>query len=89
MIKIVWDNGFKRSYKKRIKNFSKIQKKFQSAIALFAEDPFQPKLRTHKLSGELEDIWAFYVDYDCRVIFEFLDEMTVLLIDIGSHDEVY
>jgi len=29
------------------------------------------------------------VAYDCRVVFQFLDERNVLLIDIGKHDEVY
>ena len=47
------------------------------------------QLRTHKLSGKLEGLWAFSVDEDCRVVFEFIGEDRVLLIDIGSHDEVY
>ena len=51
--------------------------------------PFSPQLRTHKLSGKLGGQWAFSVDDDCRVVFEFIGEDKVLLIDIGSHDEVY
>ncbi|MBW7887775.1 MAG: type II toxin-antitoxin system mRNA interferase toxin, RelE/StbE family [Bacteroidetes bacterium] len=86
---IIWDNGFKRSYKKRIQQFPKLSKKFQATIKIFEENPFHSKLRTHKLSGELDDVWSFYVDYDCRVTFQFVDSHTVLLIDIGSHDEVY
>jgi len=44
---------------------------------------------THKLSGKLRGLWAFSCDYDCRVIFKFINKENVLLIDIGSHDEVY
>ena len=46
-------------------------------------------LRTHKLSGKLAGQWAFSVDDDCRIVFEFVGEDQVLLIDVGSHDEVY
>ena len=45
--------------------------------------------RTHKLTGRLEGLWAFSVSYDYRVIFKFLKEDEILLIDIVTHDEVY
>lgn len=51
----------------------------------FSKNPFSPRLRTHKLTGQLEGL----CDYDCRVIFQFIDKDEVLLIDIGGHDEVY
>jgi len=89
VIKVVWDNKFKRAYKKKIANSVRLKKKFEQAVNLFASDPFYPRLRSHKLSGRLEGSWSFYVDYDCRVIFDFLNEKEVLLIDIGTHDEVY
>jgi len=56
---------------------------------MFAKDPFHSRLRTHKLSGSLEGLWAFSVSFDCRVIFKFLSKNEILLIDIGGHDEVY
>jgi mRNA-degrading endonuclease YafQ of YafQ-DinJ toxin-antitoxin module len=58
-------------------------------MKLFSKTPFDRRLRTHKLSGKLEDLWAFSVIYDCRVIFKFLNGDEILLIDIGGHDEVY
>jgi mRNA-degrading endonuclease YafQ of YafQ-DinJ toxin-antitoxin module len=41
------------------------------------------------LSGKLKDLWAFSVDNDCRVVFNFLDDVNVIMVDIGKHDEVY
>jgi mRNA-degrading endonuclease YafQ of YafQ-DinJ toxin-antitoxin module len=41
------------------------------------------------LSGELKGLWSFSIEYDCRVIFEFIEDNKALFIDIGSHDEVY
>ena len=89
MPKLHWDAGFKRSYQKRIKGNLISEAKFQHAIELFAADPFNPKLRAHKLSGELKGLWAFSCAYDCRIVFEFIDKTNVLLIDIGTHDEAY
>ena len=89
MTKITWDQGFKRSYKKKVKNNGKLRKKFWNSIELFSESPFNPRLRTHKLTGKLEGLWAFSVDYDCRIIFKFLNQDEILLVDIGGHDEVY
>ncbi len=54
MIKITWDQGFKRIYKKKIKNSEEIKKKFWDALELFSNEPFNPRLRTHKLTGRLE-----------------------------------
>ena len=89
MIKAAWDEGFKRSYKKRVRNNSRLKKKFWEKMEIFLENPFFPQLRTHKLSGKLAGQWAFSVDNDCRIVFEFVGEDRALLIDVGSHDEVY
>ncbi|MDI6777075.1 MAG: type II toxin-antitoxin system mRNA interferase toxin, RelE/StbE family [Syntrophales bacterium] len=89
MIKVTWDQGFKKIYQKKVKNNDELKKKFWKAMELFSENPFNPHLRTHKLTGKLEGLWAFSVTYDCRVSFSFLSKSEVLLIDIGGHDEVY
>jgi len=89
MIDLVWDAGFKRSYKKRMGGDAALRKKFWNSIDLFCHDPFDTGLKTHKLTGKLKELWAFSVAYDCRVVFIFLNEKTVLLVDIGTHDEVY
>jgi addiction module RelE/StbE family toxin len=89
VIKITWDQGFKRIYKKKISNDEALKQRFWKAMELFSEEPFHKRLRTHKLTGRLEGLWAFSVSYDCRVVFKFLHEKEILLIDIGGHDEVY
>ncbi len=56
---------------------------------MFEKDPFCQKLRTHKLRGKLKGLWAFSITYDYRIVFSFLSETDALLIDVGTHDEVY
>ena len=89
MLRITWDQGFKRIYKKKVKNDLELKKRFWEAVELFSKEPFNPRLRTHKLTGKLEGLLAFSVAFDCRVIFKFIDKNEVLLVDIGDHDEVY
>ena len=89
MINLIWDQVFKRAYKKKVKNDNEFKEKFWNAINLFIKEPFNPQLRTHKLTGQLNGLWAFSVSYNCRVIFKFTKSNETLLIDIGSHDEVY
>ncbi len=64
MTKIIWDEGFKRSYKSKIKINKRLKKKFWIAMETFEKNPFASQIRTHKLSGKLKGLWAFSVDYN-------------------------
>jgi mRNA-degrading endonuclease YafQ of YafQ-DinJ toxin-antitoxin module len=57
----------------------------RAALRRFAVNP---RLRTHKLAGDLAGYWAFSVDDDLRVLFRW-DADLATLVTIGSHDEVY
>ena len=89
MTEIIWDAGFKRGYKKRISPYPILLKKFEDALNIFLINPFDSRLKTHKLSGDLKDCWSLSVDFDVRLIFKFISSNLVMLIDIGSHEEVY
>lgn len=60
-------------------------------MELFIYDPFDSKLKTHKLSGKLKRLWSFSIEYDLRVVFFFTDEKPrkAIFVDLGTHDEVY
>ncbi len=89
MIKVSFSSSFRRTFKKRIKGNTKLESRFWEKLEVFTNNPFDPSLRTHKLSGKLKDLWSFSVEYDQRVIFYFIDEGNAVFIDIGNHDEVY
>jgi len=73
-----------------VKQFKKLtpqtQRQAIKAEKLLKKDPFSRQLKTHKLTGRLEGLWAFSINYKDRVIFEFMDEGKILLHKIGSHD---
>lgn len=51
------------------------------------DNPENPKLKTHKLRGKLQNCLSFYLRDGYRVLFEYLGDQTVDLLDIGSHDK--
>ena len=60
----------------------------RAALRRFAVDPHDPLLRTHKLKGDLAAYWAITVDDDLRVLVRWEGE-EALLVNLGSHDQVY
>jgi len=89
MIEIAFSSSFKRAFKKRVAGNPNAEARFWERVEAFKSDPFDPKLRTHKLSGKLKDLWGFTVEYDLRVVFYFVDTHRAVFVDIGTHTEVY
>lgn len=89
MVQVSFSSAFRRAFKKRIKGNVDLEQRFWQKLEQFTVDPFDQSLRTHKLSGKLNELWSFSIDYDERVIFYFTDDGNAVFVDIGSHDEVY
>lgn len=93
-MKIVYSASFRKSYKKFTKGNSPLQKKIDAALRILAENPRSSGLQTHKLSGNLLGFYACSCGYDCRIVFSVEENQTtreksILLIDVGTHEEVY
>ncbi|NJK53329.1 MAG: type II toxin-antitoxin system mRNA interferase toxin, RelE/StbE family [Leptolyngbyaceae cyanobacterium SU_3_3] len=91
---ITFASSFKRAYESLVRKRPDLKPKINTILRTLAATPFEPMLQTHKLKGQLVGSWACRVEYDCRIVFDFVDrpvtrEEEILLIDIGSHDEVY
>ncbi|MGE0087578.1 MAG: type II toxin-antitoxin system YafQ family toxin [Desulfococcaceae bacterium] len=89
MTELVWDDRFVKTLKKWRKKHPDLMGKFEESLSLFAASPFHSSLKTHSLTGNLKGYWALSITYEYRPVFRFLSENRVLLIDIGTHDEVY
>jgi len=89
MMEIAFSPTFERNFRKRFKSKPQLQEKFWQRVTLFLENPFDSRLKTHKLTGRLKELWSFSVEYDIRVVFYFMTNEKVVFVDIGTHDEVY
>jgi mRNA-degrading endonuclease YafQ of YafQ-DinJ toxin-antitoxin module len=83
-----------KSYLKReVKFFKKhpdLVDRYAVILQKLSNDPFEPSLKLHKLQGSLEKFHAVRLTYEYRIILILMivDEQ-IILIDIGTHDEVY
>ncbi len=94
MRRLIWGKTFVRSFKRAVKKDPSLSKDIEKTLRFLAEDPFVPQLETHKLKGKLSGSWACSVEYDLRIVFDFVknknrEEDDILLIEVGTHDEVY
>ena len=92
--KLVLSKSFEKAYIKFVQKRPILKNAIQKSILLLEEDALNPKLKTHKLSGNLFGMFACSCGYDCRIIFSIVvnkssKEEEIILIDLGTHDEVY
>jgi addiction module RelE/StbE family toxin len=88
-MKISFSKSFQKVFNKRIKNNKILSELFSEKLKIFEKEPYHPSLKTHKLTGKLKNYHSFRIHFEYRVIFEFIEEDKVILIDIGTHNQVY
>lgn len=74
---------------KFIKNLKKIKGELKEEILnrveMLANESNHEMLRVHKLKGRLKDRYSFSIDYKHRIVFVYLDEYTIYLLNFGGH----
>jgi addiction module RelE/StbE family toxin len=75
------------------KKFKKVPKEvvasFKKKLVVFEENIFDETLNNHKLRGKYEDCRSINITSDWRLVYMDKGEDTYLLIDIGTHSELY
>jgi addiction module RelE/StbE family toxin len=85
---------FRRAFRKFVKRNADLQKRIEDTLEQMEADVFAPNLGTHKLSGNLDGLQSCSCGYDCRIVFSIEQNVesegdVIVLLDIGTHDEVY
>ena len=80
-------NNFDRKYSKLIKKVN-ILKQIRKTVNQLERDPFHKALRTHKVNtATFGKRYASFVTGDIRIIWDFVDENTIIVIlTIGGHE---
>lgn len=78
-----------KSFRKALAKLTPSQKRnAKAAFRIFKNDPFDPRLRTHKIhrlsAAYGKTIYAVCIEDDLRAIFS-IDGDTIWSVDIGSH----
>jgi len=94
MHELVLTSRFERAFRRLTGKNPALQSQIETTIQRMAENLADPRLKTHRLSGRLAGLHACSVAYDCRIVFSKQKHPktsveTMLLINIGTHEEVY
>lgn len=90
MFTIITPQQFLRQARKFFKKHPDLKPRFGKLLADLQTDPFSPHLELHPLTGKLTGCHAVRLTYSYRVTLTlFITEGEIVLLDIGSHDEVY
>jgi mRNA interferase YafQ len=94
MRNLVMTPRFKRAFRKFVQRDKALELQIEQILDEMQTDLLAPNLGTHKLGGNLKGLRACSCGYDCRIVFSIeknktTNEESIILIDIGTHDEVY
>lgn len=72
----------------------KFAKRVEKQLALFDQNPKHPSLRTHKLTGKIENRWSISIDKSIRMVYVVVKEKESLepiayFVAIGTHAQAY
>lgn len=83
---IQYSKLFAKHFRKRISPYPKLRKLTKMKIDQFLLDPILVK--DHALIGQKADKRSFWINGDIRIIYTDLGDR-YLLLDIGTHNQVY
>lgn len=92
MYQFVRKSNLHKAYKKVLKINPNLKSRINEILCLLLENPYQSKLKTHKLYRKLNLLLASSVDYVYGIVFlikEIKSKNYIVLVDIGIYDEVF
>ena len=94
MHELVISARFKRAFRNVVGKNPVLQPHIEQILRRMAENIGDSRLKTHHLSGDLAGLFACSAGYDCRIVFARQKHPksgaeVLLLVNIGTHDEVY
>ena len=90
MYALVTTSHFDRPAVKFTRTHPELKKHLARVLRDLESDPFQPRLRLHALKGELKGLHAVGLTHAYRVTLTLrVTKKEIILLDIGTHDEVY
>ena len=94
MAELVPTTKFARAFRRLIRKNPMLHPQIETTLRRLAQNPNDSRLKTHHLSGVLSGLHACSAGYDCRIVFAKekhpqTGSEVLLLVNIGSHEEVY
>ena len=88
MKKLEYTKQFQKRLKQRYAHQPKVLERLRYHLELFSHGIRKEPINDHRLTGKLRGLRAFSVGGDVRVVYQETEDH-YLLLDIGSHNQVY
>ncbi|MCJ7739923.1 type II toxin-antitoxin system mRNA interferase toxin, RelE/StbE family [Candidatus Microgenomates bacterium] len=89
MIKLQLSGDFDEMYRELVIENPDLKEIVWRKIKLLINNPQDTRLYNHALRGKMEGQWAFSINSDIRIVYEWLGKNTVRFLAIGGHKIVY
>ena len=90
MPKLVYTQGYVRRAKRFFKRHPELILQYEKTLRVLEINPSHPSLRLHSLGGKLKALYSVSINMTYRISLEFIiQEDSVVLVNVGSHDEIY
>jgi mRNA interferase YafQ len=91
---LVFTPRFRRAIKRFASRNRQRQQCVDETLERMSANVFDPSLQTHALTGHLAGFHASSCGYDCRIVFHLSPNRdgkadNIVLINVGTHNEVY
>ena len=88
--KLIYPESYIRRARKFIKRHPELIGQYQKTLELLEINPHHPSLRIHPLKGKLAGLYSISINISYRICLEMvISEREIILVNIGTHDEVY
>jgi addiction module RelE/StbE family toxin len=87
---LVYPDSYIKRAKKFLRKHPEIHSQYRKTLELLELNPRHPSLRLHDLTGRLQGLSSVSINRSYRIVLELeIREEEIILINIGSHDQVY
>lgn len=88
--RLIYPESYIRRARKFIKRHPGLIGQYQKTLELLEINPHHPSLRLHPLKGKLAGLHSISINISYRISLEMvISEREIILVNIGTHDEVY
>ena len=75
---------------KPVKKHPELLRQYEKTLKLLEVNPNHPSLRLHELKGKLKGLYSVSINMSYRIVINFIiTDQDIILINIGSHEQVY
>jgi mRNA-degrading endonuclease YafQ of YafQ-DinJ toxin-antitoxin module len=85
---LVFPDSYNRRARKFLRKYPEIIKQYRKSLELLQLDPYHPSLRLHSLKDRFTGLSSVSINISYRIVME-MEHDRIILINVGTHDQIY